>query len=701
MIRTFLQQTKKRRQQSDAEVEEFRTLLPTPSEFESGFGWVTIAGLLFCGLIMIPGSIFLGLMTGGNMGEAASWVTVILFMEISRRAMKPLKKQQLVILLHAAQIMMMGSMLFPGGPLAQLVYRAYLVGSDAVRDAGLLGLFPHWFAPSPDSEAILSRDLFHTDWMIPILLMLFTMLVGLVQRYTLGYFFFRLTSDIEGLPFPLAPVNAQGAMALAESEEIAENREDLLKQDEQERKGEGGQEKGKRWRIFSLGAYIGIAFGFVQIGIPAITSIFLAKPIFILPQPFWDTTTMTEGILPATPTGIALDAGLFITGFVLPFWAVMGTAFAVAMTTFANPFLHEAGILTKWEPGMDTVNTFFANKVDFWISFEIGEAIGIAIVSLLATYLGLRKQKKNQQQEHKRKQLSDPWSPPVKGRGDYPLWGAAAVYGLVSAAQVAVAIYLIPFSYTIALFIIIFSFLYNPLISYINARLLGIAGQKVEIPYTKEMAFMFSGVQGIEIWLAPIPIEDYGHQTQAFRISELTGVNFWSLVKTDVVAFPILFVISLLFWSFIWSSDPVPGPLFPNAQVRWDLASKQQVLVMSSTVGETDWQNTELGKAIKPSVMGLGTFLIVGAYAILSFLGMPVMFVYGIVRGSGEFPHMLIAEILGALVAKYYFKRKFGSQNFLRIAPTVLAGYFTGVGLIGMATIAMKLIQNAVSGSLF
>jgi hypothetical protein len=35
------------------------------------------------------------------------------------------------------------------------------------------------------------------------------------------------------------------------------------------------------------------------------------------------------------------------------------------------------------------------------------------------------------------------------------------------------------------------------------------------------------------------------------------------------------------------------------------------------------------------------------------------------------------------------------------MAPTILAGYLTGVGLIAMATIAMKLIQQAVSGSPF
>ena len=39
----------------------------------------TVIGILFCGLIMMPGSIYLGLMTGGSMASVATWVTVILF----------------------------------------------------------------------------------------------------------------------------------------------------------------------------------------------------------------------------------------------------------------------------------------------------------------------------------------------------------------------------------------------------------------------------------------------------------------------------------------------------------------------------------------------------------------------------------------------------------------------------------------------
>ena len=88
-------------------------------------------------------------------------------------------------------------------------------------------------------------------------------------------------------------------------------------------------------------------------------------------------------------------------------------------------------------------------------------------------------------------------------------------------------------------------------------------------------------------------------------------------------------------------------------------------------------------------------------FTALNFFGLPTLFVYGIIRGLGQLPHYLLLEIVGAMLGRFYFQKRFGAENFLRMAPTLLAGYFTGVGLISMATIAMRLIQSAVSAAPF
>ncbi len=702
----------------DRELEQYRDLLDKPTEFKDGFGWSTIVGILFCGLVMMPGAIYLGLMTGGSMGAAATWVTVILFSEVARRAMKPMSKQNLVVLLHAAGVIMAGQVLFPGGPLGQVVYRAYLVTSDAVRDAGMRDYFPSWFVPRPDSAAILERNIFHADWAMPLMLVAFTMFIGLVNKYTLGYFFFRLTSDIENLPFPLAPIQAQGAMAMAESDATAAS----AASEESERDAgkaaflrsrRGEKKKSERWRLFSLGASIGVAFGFLQVGVPAVTGLIFDKPLFLIPQPFVETTTLTEGILPATPTGMTVDIGIILLGFVLPFWAVLGTFTAIAATIVINPILHHLGVLTRWQPGMNTVNTTFANSIDFWMSFGIGAAFGIAIVSIYQTVRDVRRKIRESAADRRSRSDSERqsiWSTPKIGRGDYPLWIALVGYIAASTALIAVCYILLKDTGTsrvgILAFLTIFTFLYNPFISYVNARLLGIAGQNVDIPFVKETAFILSGARGIDVWLAPIPITNVGYQAQSFRVNELTGVSFWSLIKTDLIATPVLFLLSWLFWGFIWHSSPVPSDVFPAAQINWELRTKTDTLLYTSTFvpeGQTESNiaESQFMEAIHPGVIGAGTGVTIVLFAVLSTFGLPVLFVYGIIRGLGQLPHYMLLEIVGALIGRFYLRKRFGEKNFLRSAPTVLAGYFTGVGLIGMATIAMKLIQSAVSAAPF
>ena len=682
----------------DKEVELYRGLLKPPTEFKDGFSWQTVFGIFFCGVVMLPGSIYLSLMTGGNLGPAASWVTVILFMEIARRALQPLSKQHLVVLLHAANVMMAVNILFPGGPMGHLVYRAYLVTSDIARDAGMSHAFPAWFVPSPDSPAVASRELLHADWVLPIAIVGFMMMVGLIARYTLGYFFFRVTSDVERLPFPLAPVAAQGAMALAEAEPA---------QTPHATEPEEETKPGSRWRIFSLGAVLGMIFGGIQVGIPGITGLFLAKPFFLIPQPFVDTTLLTQGLLPATPTGMTVDLGIVFLGLVLPFWAVVGTFVAILSTMVLNPILYFAGVLNQWQPGMDTVNTTFANSIDFWMSFSIGAGLGIALVCLYAStrdvLVRVRDYRKSRREGRASAVL---WATPA-GRGDYSLWIALAVYGLAAGSVVALCVVLLPKTFGIIFFLIFFTFIYSPFISYVNARLLGVSGQNVDIPFIKEGAFILSGARGLGIWLAPVPVENYGYMAQAFRVNELTGVRFWSLLKTELVAIPLLFVLSLTFWAFIWHSDAVPSDLFPAAQVNWELAAKNQVLLLSSTFvpeGEDAAANvmeSQFMAAIHPATIGAGFVGCIGLYALLSVFGLPVMFVYGIIRGLGQLPHFMVLELSGALLGRLYFQRKYGATRFLTHAPALLAGYLSGVGLVSMVVMALMLIKSAISSSPF
>ncbi|MBM4142822.1 MAG: peptide transporter [Lentisphaerae bacterium] len=657
----------------DKELEVYRSVMETPKEFRNGFTWVAVAGAFFCGLLMMPGSIYLSLMTGG--GIAAAWVTLIIFSEVSRRAMRTLSRQELVILLMVAGAMA------GGGPIGDLVWRQYFVRSDAVRDIGLLGRFPGWYAPQPNSDAITDRTLLHSAWLVPIVLMLFMHVVGTVKHYTLSYFFFRLTSDVERLPFPFAGISAQGSMALAES---------------------GERKTTWKWRMFSFGAVLGLAYGTVQVGVPLVTGALLTKPIMIIPLPWWDATTLTERLLPATPTGLVIDLGLFIVGMVIPFWAVMGQAAAMLLTLVMNPLLHHMGVLTRWQPGMETIATTFNNSIDFWMSFGLGVMGGIAVISIIQTVRDLVKKarelkKRRQEEAGLAARRENIWETPA-GRGDFSPRIAVMLYGLCALVVIKLCQMLVP-SFPLY-FLFGFTFLYTPLLSYLNARLIGICGQHVGIPFVREAAFILSGYKGVEIWLAPIPIDEMGSGASNFRVKELTGTNFWSHLKAQGLIIPLSFILSFLFWGFIWKSGAIPSEMYPFVQKMWDLRAKQTVLMYSATL-DMEGAKPLFFEALHPKVMaGSFSFTLV-AFAVMSALHIPIMAIYGFVQTVGGMPHAFVSIVIGALVGRFYFQRRFGQKRILEVVPVISAGYGTGIGLIALLGVALNLIVSAVSAAPF
>ena len=98
---------------------------------------------------------------------------------------------------------------------------------------------------------------------------------------------------------------------------------------------------------------------------------------------------------------------------------------------------------------------------------------------------------------------------------------------------------------------------------------------------------------------------------------------------------------------------------------------------------------------------GFGLFF----YTILGFFGMPIFFVWGYIRSvasagvAGFFT--LFTEIIGALLAKYYFWPRYGKQEWRRYAMVLAVGFGVGMSLIGMFSAALLMISKAVSATKF
>ena len=89
--------------------------MPADAAFEPGFNMKTFWASLFVGFVMLPGAIYLGLVTGMSMAGGAEWVTLILFIEIAKRTFVHLKTQEIIILYWVAGgLVMMGGKLGTG-----------------------------------------------------------------------------------------------------------------------------------------------------------------------------------------------------------------------------------------------------------------------------------------------------------------------------------------------------------------------------------------------------------------------------------------------------------------------------------------------------------------------------------------------------------------------------------------------------------
>ena len=644
----------------DKELKEYRDLLPPPKHFEEGFDWKTIIGAIFIGFLMMPGSMYLQLVIGQGIGPAARWVTIILFAEIAKRAHSDLKQQEIFLLYYMA-----GAAL--ASPFSGLLWSQYLVQSDAARMLGVTEFIPTWIAPGPESQSMLERSFFHRDWLIPILLLVGSQIIQRIDHFGLGYALYRITSDVEKLPFPMAPVAALGTMALAES---ADEKKESWK-----------------WRVFSIGGVIGIAFGFIYVVLPIISGLIFTEQIRLIPIPWIELTRYTEDILPAVATGLQLDLGLLFVGMVLPFWAVIGGLIGLIITIILNPMLYSAGILTRWHPGMATVDTVFANNFDFYMSFGIGLGLAIGFIGVWSVVRSFRAKDGNQGTLH------DLFNPPA-GRGDFNFWIAIAIYFFSTLAYVALCVWLVPsFPW---IFFLGYGFIYTPIISYITARMEGIAGQFVSLPLVREASFIagarFFGYQGIEIWYAPIPIHNYGEATVQFRQIELTGTSFRGIIKAELLVFPIVMTASLVFSQFIWRLAPIPSANYPFAQELWHLQALNTLLMQTSTLEGNSMFYQALNGTTVFSGLGFGLLM----YMVLSLFGLPVLLIYGVVRGLGQStPHGMILEVAGALLGRYFFLKKYGPM-WRQYAPVLLAGFSCGMGLSGMFAMGFALIMKSL-----
>jgi hypothetical protein len=663
----------------DKELKEYRDVMKPPDaqEFEDGFNWKAVAGAMFLGFIVNPATDYLSLVVGGDasIGKAMKWVLIILFSEIAKRSFSKLKTQELYVLHY-----MVGAAM--ADPFSGYLFKQFVVQSEYVQGLGLD--LPHWAFPSAESIQEAGRTLFSMAWLPIIAITIFSVIVSRIDNYGLGYVLYRLASDVEKLPFPFAPMNAAGIVALSE----------------------GNDDKEKwRQRCFAIGGMLGAVWGIVYICVPVITQAILPKRIELIPLIFIDFTPQVSSILPAVPFNLVLNFGAFLTGMIVPWWGVVGSFVGLLITWIANPLLQKNGVLSTWEPEMSFIDTTFVNNTDFYLSFGIGLTLAVTFSKLiLSGSLTLKnlfikpKDADKVQQVGWLDSIKDGWRILItnnKARGDFSIFGALGIYLGSTFSWIFLGTFLITgYPWEILTF---YAIVYTPIISYATAKLEGVCGQAVNIPYLKEMTILFTGHKGADIWFAPMPIQNLGDETVGFRVLELTGTKIISQVKTLLLTVPIVIIASFLTSEILWNMAPIPSSAYPYTEMMWELNLRNYCLILTSTLEG----GSQFLEAIHPKYTLWG--LIAGGvtFATLNIMNLPIMLVFGAVWGLGQSnPGALFCTMAGACVSKFYFKRKY-KDMWLKYMMVVMAGFGCGLGVTSMISMSFNVIYTMLKPTLW
>jgi hypothetical protein len=645
---------------------------------EPGFTWRAVLGALFIAFVMLPGVIFMGLMIGEDLGTAADWVVIILFVELARRSFMTLKKQELYILRYTVSHLshIAGGVALGGGVFAWFVFHRYLRNSEDFRNFGIAHQVPDWF--SPFGDAAFSSGFLSSVWWPALTVTLLSMVLSKLTQLSLGFVAYKVAVDVEKLPFPLAPIQAEGAIALAES-------------------SQDKHKKGYRQYCFSIGVMAGAAFGLFYVAIPTLSQAFLGQPIQLLPIPFLDLTKDFENFIPGGTFGICLNIGLLFTGFVLP-WRIVVGMFTTTMIfqLIANPIFQRLGWLPHWAPGKDAIQTNVANTLDIYLSVGIGTALAIFIVGVWGMVRAILRHRKDKAAGVSEIDLGALWRR-NRDRGEPPVWGALALWVVSSLGFVFLSDYLInhgiPKEEQFPRWVLVtFAFIWTPINTYINARMIGIAGQHAGVPFLTEAAIFTSGYKHVNIWFAPMPIHNYGGMAQLLRVCELTRTRFTSILKAELLVFPLMLLASFIFWTYVTSLGPIPSDSYPFVQKFWPMHAQMKALWASAMQeGQSLLIESVKVKVIVTALLGT-LAMFVGFHS----AGISSQYIYGGLGAMNGFPHYAVMIFLGACIGRFVLAKKFGREKWQNFAPILAVGFGAGMGLIGMFAIALNFLWVSI-----
>jgi len=630
-----------------------------------GLTWRTYMALVYAAILVAPidvflllhmGTTFLSSGPGFTIAPPALYVILILFTEIARLTMSPLTRQEVFIIYNLLGVAM-NEVLF-----SMLIYQGYFRISHLswfltdISGKRLIESIPTWYAPS--RNIFLMRSFLNSGWAIPIAVMLMALLFTLISEVGLGLLMGYLFVEVENLPFPTAPVAAEGILTISERDPL-------------------------RVKIFALSAVISIVWSALTFGVPTPIggSIGIRQGLLS----FIDITPWLSKFMPGAIMGVTFEPFPYTFGFILP-----GLKYVLSMlvASYAIWFFGNWLVLRIKAPMFSDIQKIYTPTMTtgllqywsynfVWASFLMGAALGVTIILVIRGWKFLAKAIVS---------LSKLKS--IGQSGYLPLSFIMMLWigGVIGYATLIML--LVPDfpKIILILFLVLLPFL-NALL---NARGLGEVGFGVSIPYPKQLMILVSGYNGTNIWYAPIYPFGYGmgnvaaQYTYTIKVAKLTETNPLDYFKALFFIIPITWIMSFIVTSLFWQMAPIPSQVYPATTTIWPESMTRFVFFMKN-----------FRHIYKFELIGIG-FVIMSILALLSsILPIPLQ-VMAMMWGFNLMPYHANALAIGWLVGKILFEKKFGKEKWNTYKNVVLAGVTCGYGVVAAVAATTLLISRAL-----
>jgi len=614
-----------------------------------GFTIRSILGILYVILILLPTNIYYSLTMGGSLAFAAPIISLIFFLEIFKFSEHPLTKQEAFIIYSIASEAVAGGVAFA------LIGNVYFRTSPMASYFGISKMIPDWWAPNPSSNAIKLRTFFHSDWILPMIVLFTAWTLGKIIDFSLATYLYYQFIEVEKLPFPLARVSAETVLSLSDPKYAYKKKN------------------------FALSSMIGLIYGVIAYLIPILSR----YRLIIIPTPFYDFTEYIENIMPGSSIGISTDLVSYTVAFYMPhnFILVLFLT-SLGIYLFGNSLLIKNGEFTLYMHGMKLGEIFTWSYISYWISPTIGFGIAIAIFQIIynAKYIvnALKKFRYMGGSRTLRTKL------------------AAYLFFISTISASLMAWALSGFNPYYILIIISVSVIWSFLFSHLQGRAVAEYGFGFDIPYFVPAIIYISGARDPKLWFAQtagFTVYSGGvGLLQQLKIATLCETKPTSYIKAWFFTWFIGAIASIIFLQIFWSIAPIPSSMYPASLINFPVQAAEQYLILSAVtrVGGSKTISLNANNILYGFILGLFLSFILSMLKIS-----PSLIGLGILAGIRTWISTSIAFAFSIIIARI-IRRKMGKKWWEDNRFVITAGIYAGLGLaIGLSVIILFL-QKAI-----